>query len=151
MPEGEVESANPAIETIFSILSRSEINRDGERYNKKLLFTLQAEFSFVLELAVVGRPFEGFPHVLGLAHYLSTDMPNLMGKWRIDYSTDRENRPVDGLWKVESDRLVVDEKRTLIRENSWEIRLPRPNPTIRFTLRRKELTEPPIAACPFQP
>lgn len=93
-----------------------------------------------------------------------------MGKWGTDYTTDRVHRPVEVPWKVESDRLQVLEKRTLIEELGWEILEEEaeranpllfrslshpplevedePNPTIRLTMRRRELIGPVIAANP---
>jgi hypothetical protein len=151
VPEGEVENIDPAIETIFSILGRSE----GA---PKLVLTLKLDFNVI-------------PGVTGICHweyredfYFSMDLPNLMEKWRVDYTTDFRCRPVEVIWRTESFRKESIDNRKLIRERGWEIleeveaERPRiapanfpefaPYPTMRFALRRKELAGPLVAADP---
>jgi hypothetical protein len=151
LPQGEVENIDPAIETIFSILGRSE----GA---PKLVFTLKLGFDLIPGIVVIDQSQDGEDS------YFSMDLPNLIEKWRVDYTTDFRCRPVEVLWKAESFRKESTDKRELIKEQGWEIleeeeaeriRIvqlnPReygPYPTMRFTLRRKELTGPLVAADP---
>jgi hypothetical protein len=96
--------------------------------------------------------------------YFSMDLPNLMEKWRVDYTMGHGRRPVQVVWKAESFRKESLEKRELIKEQNWktlkeeEMERPRvvkvdtrewgPCPTMMFALRRKELKGPLVAADP---
>ena len=148
LPQGEVENIDPAIETIFSILGRSE----GA---PKLTFTLKLNFDLIPGIVVIEESQDGEDS------YFSMDLPNLVEKWRIDYTTDFRCRPVEVIWKAESYRKASTDKRELIKEQGWEIlkeeeaekSWPRSGtryPTMRFTLRRKELTGPLVAADPSE-
>jgi hypothetical protein len=151
VPEGEVENIDPAIETIFSILGRAE----GA---PKLVLTMKLDFNVIPGVDVIDDWEDGEDT------YLSMDLPNLVEKWRVDYTTDFRCRLVEVIWKAESYRKESTDKRELIREQGWEIlgeeeaerhsitqvdtQNSAPYPTMRFTLRRKELTAPLVAADP---
>lgn len=149
--EGEVDNINPAIETIFSIFGRTEGG---------LKLTLHLDLGFdTLPGIVFITEREGAE----LDHF-SMDLPNLIEKWRADYTSDSGCRPIEVLWKAESHMEPFIEKRGLVEEQGWEIlheeegtklRLVNwqtkeysPYSTIRFTIRRKELTGPIVAADP---
>lgn len=122
MAEGEVENINPAIETIFSILGHTEPGREGEVGVQKLTFILEVDFNLIPGVVVIKRSGD---EELDRYHcddrYFSMDMPNLIEKWRAEYTIAQGNRPVEVLWKVESERLLVEEKKMLIQERGWEI------------------------------
>ncbi len=152
-PEGEVDNIDPAIETIFSIF-----NRWGDG-GPKLTFHLKLDFDRIPGVILIpGRDKTEEEH-------FSMDLPNLIEKWRVDYTSDAWCRPIEVLWKAESHRRPFTEQRQLIEEQGWEIveeeeaerfQLvqvhPRkkfaPYPTMRFSLRRKELSGPLVAADP---
>jgi hypothetical protein len=171
MAEGEVENINPAIETIFSILGHTEPGRDGEIGVQKLTFILEVDFNLIPGVVAIKRSDnEEFDRIHCADRYFSMDMPNLMEKWRVEYTIAQGNKLVEVLWKVESERLLVEEKKMLIQERGWEIlgeeeaeyvappflgeepppvsHSDAPRPTIRFMLKRKELRGPTIAADP---
>ena len=145
LPQGEVENIDPAIETIISILGRSE----GA---PKLTLTLKLNFDLIPGITVIDQSQDGEDS------YMSMDLPNLIEKWRVDYSTDFRCRPVEVIWKAESYRKESTDKREFIKAAGWEIlkeeeaeKRPRtgtPYPTMRFILRRKELIGPLVAADP---
>lgn len=139
VPEGEVENINPAIETIFSILGQCECVS-----SPKLTLTLNLHFDLIPGVIIITET-EDIE-----TSYFSMDLPNLMEKWRVNYTSGRRSRLVEVLWKAESFRKETIEKRELIKQQGWEImkeeeteRLrivkmnPReygPCPTMKFTL-----------------
>lgn len=141
--EGEVDSINPLFEMIFPILGQYETGN-------KLVFALNLEFDLVPGT------------VINLTEdadidYSSMDLPNLIEKWRVDYTTGTKRRPVEVIWKAECLRKLYNEKKGLIEDLGWDIleqeeakkswqigtvdnyRENIPHPTMKFTLKRKAL------------
>ncbi|KAL8665157.1 MAG: hypothetical protein Q9168_007760 [Polycauliona sp. 1 TL-2023] len=142
--EREVDIINPAIETIISFFARCG---------------LDAELKLVLDLG-----FERAPGVdPELFRPYSMDLPNLIEKWRDDYTHGR----MTILWRGETEGFWLAHNRALIEQLGWEI-LPGddterpwltwsrpwhpitrdPPPIEHFMLKRKKLTEPLMAADP---
>lgn len=153
VPEGEVENINPAIETVFSILGRYRYS-----LGPKLTLTLLLHFDLIPGIIVLTTNEDVE------ISYFSMDLPNLMEHWCANYTTGHDSRPVEVLWKAESFREESIGKRNLIEAQGWEIlneegaerlqiirndpREYKPYPTMKFTLRRKELAGPLIPADP---
>lgn len=151
-PVGEVDNIDPAIETIFSIFGRC----DGGR---ELTLHFKLGFDVIPGVILITQRED-----VELEHF-SMDLPNLIEKWRVDYTSDARCRPIEVRWKAESYKEPFTEQRGLIEEQGWEIleeeeaerfqiiRIGPPHeyapyPTTRFLLRRKELTGPLVAADP---
>ncbi|KAL8710281.1 MAG: hypothetical protein Q9220_005051 [cf. Caloplaca sp. 1 TL-2023] len=148
-PEGEVDNIDPAMETIIAILARRP-------HEYKIIVHLELAWDLVPGIVIMPDQDE----VL----FVSMDVPNIIEKWRSDYTLGSDARPIDILWKVESFRQLFIEKRTLITRQGWDIlteeeaefswgRAPGspaydPWPSMRATLRRKKLTGPLMAAYP---
>lgn len=142
-PEGEVDIVNPAIETIIQLLARS--NND-----KKLTLYLNLAFDTIPGIELILERED--------AHLFSMDLPNLIEKWRTDYSSGT----LEVLWRTEAYREPFLQNRKSIEDLGWEIveekqaerfRLassPEPTafPTMRLLLKRTKLTAPPLAADP---
>ncbi|KAL8738163.1 MAG: hypothetical protein Q9181_001021 [Wetmoreana brouardii] len=142
-PQGEVDIIDPAIETIISIFTQSS--------NRKLKLYLNLEFD-TIPGAGVG------------VEYFSMDLPNLIEKWRTDYTSGGDWRSLEVLWRAETWKGTFLERRALIEGQGWEILeekeaqrfLPiqfAPDerftyPTIQLLLKRKQLTVPLLAADP---
>ena len=149
--EGEVDNINPAIETILSIFGQS----DGA---PQLTFHLVLGFDIIPGVILVTERED-----VDMDHF-SIDLPNLIEKWRVEYASDARCKPVEVRPEAESYRDPFTEKRGLVEEQRWEIleegeaeRLRviqiapnkyAPYPTMRFSLRRKELSGPLVAADP---
>ncbi|KAL8834408.1 MAG: hypothetical protein Q9176_007495 [Flavoplaca citrina] len=141
-PEGEVDVINPAIETIISFFGRPR----GA-----------VEVKLVLNLG-----FGTVPGVDSQCVSFSMDLPNLIEKWRCDYT--RGNMTI--VWRGEAEDDWFADMQALIKHQGWEI-LPgddaeRPwltytrdwvkgcghPPLVNFILKRKKLTGPLMAAEP---
>ncbi|MCJ1386562.1 hypothetical protein MMC17_009688 [Xylographa soralifera] len=111
--EGEVENINPAIETMFSILGRIETGHGGPR----LVFTLELNFNLITGVIVLDPlKNEDEERFRAQMQHFSMDMPSLVEKWRVEYTAPQGYRPIEVLWKVESERLLVKEKGALIKK-----------------------------------
>jgi hypothetical protein len=153
VPDGEVENINPSIEIIFAMLGQCETGQ-------KLLFTLNLDYDLIPGIII-----DDMSEDAELS-YFSMDLPNLIEKWRVDYTIGIGRRPVEVLWKAESVRKLSMEKRGLIEDQGWEILEQEeaerswqtkfdpdppeyaPFPTMKFTLRRKTLRGPLVASEP---
>lgn len=144
--EGEVENINPIIETIFAILG----SRDA-RSTLKLHLLLDPNFLPGVEFLDNDQS--------AYYHFFTMDLPNLIEKFCVAYTTKSENRNhVEALWMGETLRHEFINKRGLIQKREWEIvetkevetpRLWTPPPghaplgpilKMRFTLKRQEQT-----------
>lgn len=134
---------------IFAMLGRCETG-------KKLAFTLHLEYNIVPG-TVVNYEVEDADE-----DYFSMDLPNLVEKWRVDYTTGVGCRPVDVVWKAECSQKLLFEKMGEIQELGWDVSEQEeaviqfinaeaeypPVPTTKFKLRRKALVGPLVAAEP---
>jgi hypothetical protein len=185
--EGLVDNINPAIETVMFVLGST-----GSSYFRTdpptLVFTLKVAFNripgvtFALDAPLTGlsRPLgEWFRDRHWELRFMSMDMPNLIEKWRAEYSSSANGlRRVEVRWIVETEAIRLDEKRVGLEEQGWDIvseepaetmdvtclvegdtrfrtsydDQPLPRPTVKFVLRRRELTGPVIGSepCPYQ-
>lgn len=175
VPEGEVENVNPALETIFSILGRRTDDLDEFPVpvpSEQLVFTFAVAFNLIPGVVVPAQRPRGLegerPHCAG--RYMGLDMANLVEKWRGEYADS-----LDVLWQVETETVRIDEKKALMRERGWDIvreeraetleawgmvegwTLPlssqqadwdEPKPSVKFTLRRREVRGPVMASEP---
>ncbi|KAL8748520.1 MAG: hypothetical protein Q9184_007245 [Pyrenodesmia sp. 2 TL-2023] len=145
-PEGEVDMINPAFELIIHTLARSF-------HGAKITLNLDLEFGTIPGIELfLDQEIELF----------SMDLPNLIEKWRTDYTTVGSCRTLEILWKAEADRALFLQKRALIEEKGWEIvgeeaaeRLQIFGdtesitfPTMRFLLKRRTITAPLMPAAP---
>ena len=153
VPEGEVDSINPLIEMIFLMLGQCETSN-------KLVFALNLEYGLVPGTVIHDMSEDAD------IDYSSMDLPNLIEKWRVDYTTGTTRRPVEVIWKAECLRTLYNEKKSLIEdlgwdileqeeaEKSWRIKFIDdrieyiPDPTMKFTLKRKALVGPLVASEP---
>jgi hypothetical protein len=122
-------------------------NKDGP----KLKLTMLLDFHFVpgLQLEMDDQHPDW--------NYWSMDLPNLIEKFRVDYTAEVGKRcRMEVLWKAESTKDAFVDHRGRIQERGWEIlkaeeaERPRTHPlaqaeygsipTMRFILRSKELT-----------
>ncbi|KAL8996919.1 MAG: hypothetical protein Q9169_003678 [Polycauliona sp. 2 TL-2023] len=143
-PEGEVDVINPAMETIISFFARC-----GSDTKLKLVFDIG---------------FETAPGIDCGFHPMTMDLPNLIEKWRNDYTHGR----ITILWRGEAESSWLTENRALMEQQGWKI-LPgdnierpwltwsrvwcpetrNPPPLVHFVLKRKKLTGPLMAADPI--
>ncbi|KAF2008256.1 hypothetical protein BU24DRAFT_429503 [Aaosphaeria arxii CBS 175.79] len=152
--EGEVENINPAIETIFAILG----SRDAWS-TLKLQLLLDPNCLPGVELLDDDQS--------AYAQIFTMDLPNLIEKFRVAYTSQSENRGhVEVLWVGETLRHEFINKRSLIQKQGWEIvetrevetpRLWTPPPghaplgpilKVRFTLKRRVQTAVLVAEDP---
>lgn len=137
--QGEVENINPVIETIFSTLSRCKHNSTS-----KLLLTLNLDSGLIPGII----PQQGSDTI-----YFSMDLPNLMEKWRVDYTSKDNGTPMEVLWKTRGFRDKALDKRELMKEQAWEILAEEEIentrfPQLAFTLRRRPLEGPLVPSNP---
>ncbi|KAL8929843.1 MAG: hypothetical protein Q9208_000987 [Pyrenodesmia sp. 3 TL-2023] len=145
-PEGEVDMVNPAFELIIHTLARSF-------YGAKITLYLDLGFGTIPGIELfLDQEIELF----------SMDLPNLIERWRTDYTSVGSSRTLEILYKAEADRALFLQKRALIEEQGWEIvgeeaaeRLQFLGgtesiefPTMRFLLKRKKITAPLMPAAP---
>jgi hypothetical protein len=153
VPEGEVDSITPLIEMIFLMLGQCETGN-------KLVFALNLEYDLVPGTVINDMTEDAD------IYYSSMDLPNLIEKWRVDYTTGTRRRPVEVIWKAECLRILYNEKKGLIEDLGWDIleqeeaekswqiesvdarREDIPDPTMKFTLKRKALVGPLVASEP---
>ncbi|KAI4185939.1 MAG: hypothetical protein LQ346_005783, partial [Caloplaca aetnensis] len=108
--EGEVDIIDPAVETIISLLAKSN---DGDR-----------KLTLYLDTGYYNIP--GIELYVGEATSLfSTDLPNLVETWRTSYFSDDDasggGASLDVVWKAEVAREDFHDKRTLIEKVGWKI------------------------------
>ncbi|OCK73153.1 hypothetical protein K432DRAFT_399069 [Lepidopterella palustris CBS 459.81] len=108
--EGEVENINPNIETIFAILGSRET-----RSTLKLHLLLDPNLLPGIELL-------GEENQSAYTKFFTMDLPNLIEKFRVAYTTKSENSGhVEVLWKGETRRHEFIKKWSLIQKRGWEI------------------------------
>ena len=151
LAEGIVETINPAVETFFKLLSN-----DNVPTAPKLLIRMSLQMGllpgFHTDIDDL-HPYEG---------YFSMDLPNVIEKLRGIYTGDN-GRSIEVTWQGRVTREGFLEERTNINKpweilNEWEedeVLPSRPNrrkrPTLHFmwfTLKRRAITEPLLAAEP---
>lgn len=144
--EGEVDVIDPAVETIISLLAKSSSGRKMTLYMDTGFYNIPGIELFVEE---------------GTSLF-SMDLPNLVETWRTSYFSDASCGSLDIVWKAEVGRDDFHDKRTLIEQVGWKIfdeqeaehiRNPfsrpgddRVSPTMRFLMRRDQITTPLMAA-----
>ncbi|KAL8918396.1 MAG: hypothetical protein Q9208_007366 [Pyrenodesmia sp. 3 TL-2023] len=144
--EGQVDVIDPAVETIISSLAKPGSGRKMTLYMDTGYYNIPG-----IELIVQ----EG-------TSLFSMDLPNLVETWRTSYFSDASFGSLDIVWKAEVGRDDFHNKRTLIEQVGWKIfneqeaqRIYNPfsrpgddrvSPTMRFSMRRNQLTSPLMAA-----
>ncbi|KAL8652543.1 MAG: hypothetical protein Q9226_004226 [Calogaya cf. arnoldii] len=146
-PGWEVDVINPAIETIISLFARP----DGVLKIKLILNLGYTSVPGVMDWGEFAlRP-----------KYFTMDLPNLMEKWRTDYTFGA----MEIFWRGEAIKTDFLDQQTLIAELGWEVfeeeDMERPwlgpyfsfggpdtFPLIHFLLKRKKLTGPLLASDP---
>ncbi|KAL8830859.1 MAG: hypothetical protein Q9170_005542 [Blastenia crenularia] len=149
--EGEVDIIDPAVETIISLLAKSR-----SRGNMTLYLDT--------------NPHQGI-NIPGIELFVeedtsqfSMDLPNLLEIWRTSYFSGNSGASLDIVWKAEANPDLFHDKRSMIEDLGWKIfneqkgsRIYNPYrrpgkdviyPTIRFSMRRGQLTFPIMAADP---
>ncbi|KAI4112196.1 MAG: hypothetical protein LQ339_000204 [Xanthoria mediterranea] len=172
-PEGAVDVIDPLIETIIALVSRS-----GGRKLKLYLNLGPLDFNIIP--GIIGPGIRG-PGIIGpamLAHgrvgprmiqgpevWLSMDLPNLVEKWRAEYTSDDRLRIVDILWTTKTDKKFFLDAKTFIEHLGWQIlehqedewyqptdpptTSPTASPPISLLLQRKKLTATLVADHPY--
>lgn len=107
--EGEVENINPAIEKMFALL--------GIRDSKSTLKLHLLLDKFVLP-GVKPVDYDRSAD----EHFFSMDLPNLVEKFRLDYTMKDEScSPVEVLWMGKTVRHSFNDNRSLMQKHGWEI------------------------------
>lgn len=146
-PEGEVDDMiDPAFELIIHTLARSF-------YGTKVALYLQLEFDIIPGVEL------HWDDEIGL---FSMDLPKAIGRWCTDHTSAGCSRVLEILWKADADRALFLQNRALLKIQGWQIvgeeaaeRLgyfgdPEPVklPTMRFLLKREDITGPLVPAAP---
>jgi hypothetical protein len=130
IPNGEVENISPAIETLIAMLIQAEENVN----ETPLRLTFDLEPNQIPGPIVLVRPRQGADPADNeeyyqeyIVHwsrirYFSMDMPNLVEKWRAEYSIRTSCRSIDILWNVQTESVRMEEKRIIIiTEKGWSV------------------------------
>ncbi|KAI9660949.1 MAG: hypothetical protein M1821_009276 [Bathelium mastoideum] len=120
--EGEVENVDPATETFITLLSRRD---------EALPLSLNIKVAPNLIPGVLLLPprtardpddeddYRALTFQRGMDRYLSMDIPNLIEKWRLHYGS--EPNALEVVWQVETEELLIKEKKALMQEAGWVI------------------------------